>query len=185
MASSRATPLSSEARSTDRPAGTSPFVELLLDETRNEIDRADSKASIMLGGAGATIASLVGVLLAAEVRAAQVPSVAWLLATATATSFVLSVGVLAAAVYPRIGKGTYGRARYFVEYAQYRDVDELSDAVAGELDDIVGRHLQQLGVLSVIARTKYRLTIVGEWAAAVGYIAAGLTAFAFFAGQPG
>jgi hypothetical protein len=82
--------------------------------------------------------------------------------------------VLAAAVYPRVGKAEFGRARWFKEIAQFGE-DEEGLATAVEVDQAEGgrRDLHQARVLAQIVDTKYRLTKVGMWFFGVGFAFAG------------
>lgn len=156
------------------------FVERLLDETRDEIERADLKASILLTFIGVAIASDIGALFAADVHADRVWWVVWLLGAVSTTGLTVSVGSLGAAVLPRVAQPRPGRASYFMDHAQYDDIDDLRRAVDAESTKAHDRHLQQLWHLARIVRTKYRLSALGIVSAGVGLTGSALTALAYF-----
>jgi hypothetical protein len=88
---------------------------------------------------------------------------------------VLVVGGIAslgAAVYPRIQQALAGRARFFMDHAQYDTIGDLRTAISEEAADVEGRHLQQLLDLSKITRRKYRCTRWGEVMVGAGLLAA-------------
>lgn len=148
------------------------FAEGLLDETRDEINRADSKASIILSGSGVAVAVLAGALLAGDITLAKVDPVVQKIAGLAAALLILGIGLLGAAVIPRMGRPIPGRARYFLDHAQYETLPELRKAVESEYGDRDARHLEQLLDLARLTRTKYRLTIAGELFTGAGGLAA-------------
>ena len=163
------------------PAG---FVEGILDETRDEINRADTKASILLGGTGVAVAALVGAMYAAKIKTDDLDAIIWAFGLMSAAAFAASIALLGAAVMPRIGKATPGRARYFMDHAQYDDINELQKAIEFELTDVELRHLHQVRDLARIVKTKYQLAILGEWSAGVGILLACLTAITYAKSTP-
>jgi len=154
---------------------TEQFVKSLLDETRDEINRADTKASILLAGIGVATAAGSGALAGSRFSLSGERGAVQALAGAAAVLVFLGLFLLGAAVLPRIGKAAPGRARYFMDHAQYASVSDLRDAVTQEASDAAGRHLRQLYDLSKIVRRKYRCTRFGELVVGFG-IALGLAA---------
>ena len=77
---------------------------------------------------------------------------------------------------PQLGKPESGRARYFMEHAQYEASSDLREALDREGDDAAGRHLAQVLVLSKIVERKYRLTQVGEASGGLGVVLAAVAA---------
>lgn len=152
------------------------FVEGLLDETREEIGRADTKANILLASAGVTAAVLIGAAMGGDIRLSGAPGVVQLLAVLSTLALGSGLALLGAAVMPRLGRPVAGRARYFMEHAQHDGVEELREALEREHDDTDGRHLAQLLTLSRIVRRKYRLTQAGELSGGVGVMLAVATA---------
>lgn len=134
----------------------------LLDETREEISRADSKANILLAGASLAIALLGGAVLSGDLMIASTRGVVQLLAAVSATSAIAGLALFGLAVLPRVGAPQIGRARYFADHAQYASIDDLREAIAREAEDVERRHAEQLRDLSRIVRTKYRYTMGGE-----------------------
>lgn len=148
------------------------FVEGLLDETREEISRADSKASILLASAGVTAAVLTGAVAAGDIRFAGARGIVQVMAVSAALALSAGLALLGAAVMPQVGKPERGRARYFMEHAQYDGADDLREALEHESVDRAGRHLAQLLALSRIVRRKYRLTQAGEAVGGFGVVLA-------------
>lgn len=160
------------------------FCRQLLDETRHEIDRADTKASILLAAAGVVAAVFVAALVSGGLDPTRARGLVQVAGGAAAALVVAGVTLLGAAVYPRIHRATVGRARYFMDIAQYNSVAELRSAVATEQADVDGRNLQQLFDLSKIVRRKYRCTRWGELLTAAGLLSAGLAGILHLAMKP-
>lgn len=146
------------------------FVEGLLDESREEVNRADSKANILLAAIGVSGAAIGGAFLTGNATLSGAPAVVQALAAGGAFTYVAAVALLGLAVYPRLGEATKGRAAYFMDHAQYDDVDELREALEIEAKDPLGRHAGQLLALARVVRTKYRFTRAGETAAAASLL---------------
>jgi len=145
------------------------FVEGLLNETRDEISRADTKANILLALAGVAVAALAAGLISADLTLDGEPGLVQALASVAIVMLSAGVLLLAWAVLPRIGRPTKGRARYFMDHAQYDDVADFRAAVHREAQNVDERHLRQLLDLSKIVRRKYRLTQIGELLTGLGY----------------
>ncbi len=153
------------------------FAERLLDETRHEIDRADAKASILFAGAGIATGALIAGMVGGDIDPTDVRGAVQVVGTVAAVLVTVGVACLAAAVFPRLGRAEFGRARYFMDIAAYETVPDLREAVAKEAVDCEDRHLQQLHRLSRIVKAKYRLTRWGESMTGIGLMfaaAAGL-----------
>lgn len=146
-----------------------PFVEGLLDETRDEINRADTKANILLAMAGLGVAALGGGLINVDLTLDSERGAVQALAGSALAMLAAGITLLAVAVLPRIGKATKGRARYFMDHAQYEDLAEFRAAVQYEAERADERHLRQLLDLSKIVRRKYRLTQIGEVCTGLGF----------------
>lgn len=148
------------------------FIEGLLDETREEVNRADSKASMMLAALGVAIAVLGGGLSSGNATLTETRGAVQAAATVSGCLLFLGIVLLGAAIYPRIKKGAPGAALYFMDYAQFDDVEDLRAAVEAEGRDRSDRHLRQLRDLSRIVRRKYRLTRWAIAATGLGAVAA-------------
>jgi hypothetical protein len=150
------------------------YVSRLLTETREEVTRADTKASIVLAGAGVVVGFLLTGLVTGDVSIAgsrwYVGALAWI-----AGGFLVGgVAVLGWAVYPRTGNPQRGHARWFAEIERYKN-DEAGLVQAVETDQADGmRDLHQAFGLAEIVAKKYRLTKVGMWLLGAGFVAAGL-----------
>lgn len=156
--------------------GHTDYVRRLLDETRDEVTRADTKASIVLAAAGIVVGILLTGFVTGDVSLAGQRWYVGLFAWVAATGLIGGVGVVGCAVYPRIGKPEKGRARWFAEIQQYgEDEEALSQTVEADRDDRT-RDLHQTRVLAGIVGRKYLLTKVGMWLLGVGFAAAALAA---------
>jgi hypothetical protein len=145
----------------------------LLAETREEVTRADTKASIVLAGAGILVGILLTGLVTGDVSVAGSRWYVGLLAWIAGAVLVGGVGVLGSAVYPRTGTPQAGHARWFAEIKQYRN-DDGGFVRAVETDQADGmRDLHQAFKLAEIVDRKYQLTKVGMWLLGVGFVATG------------
>jgi hypothetical protein len=143
----------------------------LLTETREEIARADGKASILLAGAGVAASAVVGGALSSDLTLLGAAGVVQVVAAASALAMLLGIWALGAAVMPNVGAPAAGRVRYFTDVLQYeQSTQKLKDALDKEAELGDERTLHQLIAVSGIVKKKYRRTEMGEWfiAAAVG-----------------
>lgn len=148
----------------------------LLTETREEIARADGKASILLAGAGVAASAVIGGALSSDLTLLGAAGVVQVLAAASALAMLTGIWALGAAVMPRVGTHADGRVRYFTDVLQYdQSTQKLKDALDKEAELGDERTLHQLIAVSGIVKKKYRRTEVGEWliAAAVGLAVVG------------
>lgn len=147
-------------------------IEDLLDETRDEINRADSKANLLLTGAGLAVAALAAGLISGQINPVQGRGAVQVLAIASATLLFAGLVAVGAAVFPRLGTPEPGSARYFMEIAQFDNIDALSQAISADLAEQRDRHLQQVLVLSKAVRRKYRLVRSSEVLLGLGIVVA-------------
>jgi hypothetical protein len=163
----------------------SDYVRRLLDETREEVARADTKASIVLAGAGVVFGILLTGFVTGNVSLAgerwYVGMLVWL-AGLTLVGGVVLVGL---AVYPRTSGAERGHGRWFAEIEQFgKDESALAAAVEGDAHD-GGRDLHQARVLAGIVGRKYRLTKAGMWSLSIGLATAGLAGLlSVWTGEP-
>lgn len=127
-----------------------------LAETREEIARADGKASILLAGAGVAVSAILAGLIAGDVKPSGVPGLVAALAGLACAATLAGLGLIAAALYLRCGSPACICARYVAEAASYPtpkalEVALLEDAHAGD------RLLHQLFGLSKSVARKYSL----------------------------
>lgn len=135
----------------------------LLRETREELVRADTKASYLLAALGV----IVGVVLGGAIAGDWTPNDL----TCTA-EFVWWVGVVAVAggavalgnaVFPRLIKEEPGRVTYFEDARRHTTLDALIGDLNKEAE-LGERDAEQLMRLSKIASRKYRSIQVAMWA---------------------
>jgi Family of unknown function (DUF5706) len=156
-------------------ASTDDYARRLLDETRDEITRADGKASILLAGAGVASAVAGGAFASADLTLSGERGLVQALAVGAAVVLILGIGALGFAVFPRLNRGTRGNANYFMDHLLYEgNVAEFRKVVEADAGDTVDRDLHQLLALSPIVRRKYRATQVGELLLGAGIVAAGI-----------
>lgn len=132
------------------------FIEGLLDETREELNRADSKASILVAALGIVIAVTGGAVLGGDVTLTGERLVVQVAGLASAASLLAGLALLGAAVYPSTGAAERGAARYYADFAQYDRPTDLQAALDSEARNLPDRHVRQLQTLSQIVCTKYR-----------------------------
>jgi hypothetical protein len=127
-----------------------------LAETREEIVRVDSKASVVLAGAGVAVGVILAGLIAGDMKISSMSVVVLVTSALSATATLVGIGCLGAGIYPRCGTPQAGRARYFAEAATYETAEALKRALAQ--DAIVGdRLVHQLWGLSKAVVNKYVL----------------------------
>lgn len=125
-----------------------------LSETREEISRADNKASILLAGAGVALGTVVAGLIAGDVSVRSMPALVLMLAGVATVAALAGLAHAGAAIWPHCGKAEPGRARYFTEVAAYGTPEDLAEAI--ERDHIEGdRLLHQVHGLSQRVLWKY------------------------------
>lgn len=149
------------------------YAKALLDETREELSHADSKAGLLLTGSGIAIAILGGAVASGDLRLGGLPGVVQALAVVSAVGFIGGVLMLGAAIYPRVGRQSSGHARYFMDHAAYEDLEKLRQAIEQDATAATDRHVMQLRDVSRIVRRKYRLTQAAMITTGVGLLAVG------------
>jgi Family of unknown function (DUF5706) len=156
-------------------ANVDDYARRLLDETRDEITRADGKASILLAGAGVAAAVAGGAFASADLTLSGERGVVQVFCVGAAVLLILGIGAFGFAVFPRLNKGTRGNANYFMDHLLYvGNVAEFRKVVEADAADTVDRDLHQLLALSPIVKRKYRATQLGELLLAAGIGAGGV-----------
>jgi Pycsar effector protein len=152
----------------------SDYLRQLLKETREEVTRADAKASIVLAGAGVVVGILLSGFITKDVSLAGQSATVKVLVWVSGILLVVGVALLAAAVYPRVGRVEQGHARWFAELVQYgTDQDALARAVETDRAEDGTRDLHQAVALAQIVDRKYFLTKAGMWGLAIGFALGG------------
>lgn len=144
------------------------LAEGLLAETREEVARADGKASILLAAAGVGVSALVGGILTANLSLDGERGIVQLLAAAASLAVTAGIVALGAAVLPDVGSPEKGRVRFFTDVLEYSTTQQLKAALRDEASLGHERTLQQLLAVSSIVGRKYRRTWWGEIALAAG-----------------
>ncbi len=139
------------------------YTNRLLAETREEIGRADQKASILLSSTGVGVALLFGLLTGDWSPAELAVAVQWLWWLG-AIAMAAAITLLASAVMPRIRHpGDPSTVTFFGHVVRLNDrsrlIEHLTRSAAMPLD----RAVDQLVMLSGIAFQKYRRTQLAIW----------------------
>jgi hypothetical protein len=143
----------------------------ILEEARKEVDRADSKASILLAASGVGIGALLAGLLAGTWTPVKLPVIAQLLWWAGAFSAAIGIGCLSWAVYPRRHRRdseALETIAYYSDVIAFRSVPELVAGLtksAGMRIELVADQIRQI---SRIVNYKYQLI---RWGMLVLYLA--------------
>jgi hypothetical protein len=140
------------------------YLEDLLDNTREELARADSKAALLLAATGVVVGALLAGLFAGKWTPFDLDSrIEWLwwLGVCAAAAGIFSI---AGAVYPRLrprgAPPPPGAPAYFGDVIKYKDIDAFRQAI--ELAPSPKERLtDQTFVLSRIAWRKYVLLRLG------------------------
>lgn len=146
------------------------YAETLLAETREELGRADSKASILFAAVGVVAGVAGGAVVAGDWSPSELGNrwegLWWLgaaLVGAAAVELVL-------AVVPRVRhRGDRDKVAYFGHVVQFDDQAELEASLRRAARDPLARVLDQLRVVSGIVQRKYRCT---RWALVALMVAA-------------
>lgn len=151
----------------------------LLSESREEVSRADGKASMLLSALTVAAGVVAAALLAGSWspnRLEQPFRALWWISLVFVAAGSVTLGL---AVWPRLRHHLDGAsASYFDEIALLGDVASVKAAL--EKTDASARTLTQLVAISKIARRKYKLI---RWAMALLAIALVLILLAVIAGR--
>lgn len=134
----------------------------VLSETREEVTRADAKASLLLSAALIVVGVIAAAMLAGDWSPSRLDNwgqALWWFGTAMTLA---GITCLAIAVYPRVLNRHEGPGvTYFNEIAKLKGVKQLKEALAEvDADD---RTIKQLYSVSKIARRKYAFVAVSIW----------------------
>ena len=146
----------------------------LLDETRHEIDRADSKASILVGSAFVAASLFVGSMISGDLDPRQARGATQVLLGLTAVALAVAIAKLGQVVYPRTTNPSSGGADYFADHAAAGSAEKLG--VELRKLDAFDRDTRQLFVLGGIAEEKYTCLKWGIGAGAASMVLAVATA---------
>jgi Family of unknown function (DUF5706) len=136
------------------------YAASLLDNAREEIDRADAKASILLAASGVVVGALLAGLIAGSWSPLKLQAVvqwAWWLGLVESA---IGIWCLALAVYPRERKndsGIPGTVAYYRDVLAYPTTIQLVAALNRSAETTIDRIADQLRNVSWIVSSKYRL----------------------------
>lgn len=143
----------------------------LLDETREEVTRADAKATTLLSVNGILIAALLAAAIGGHFDPRSLwNDVEWLFWSGM-TAILASEVLFCAAVFPRVWHPpSRGRPRYFGHVVEFASADALRREFERS-EDPAERTVDELIVLSRIVVRKYRFVAVAQVLTAVGVVA--------------
>jgi Family of unknown function (DUF5706) len=143
------------------------YAESVLAAAREELNRADTKASILLAATAAVIAAIIAGTVAGDwspTRLTGWQEGLWWAATAVAG---LAVLLLAAAIYPRTKRQRGGRpdaVAYYGDVVTFSDHQELRAALERSAPRDMDQLTDQVYEVGWIVVRKYRLLAAGMWA---------------------
>jgi Family of unknown function (DUF5706) len=136
----------------------SEHLRQLLQETREELAKADNKANILLASSGITVGVGLAGLMTGDVSISRLHnSIEWLCWVGVA-ALVAAVTFLSLAVMPRLAAASRSRAHYFGDFAEYASVGALIESLQSQDAAPDRRNVSQLLILSKIAVRKYSYT---------------------------
>jgi hypothetical protein len=134
------------------------YVQSLLRDSREELTRADSKVTVLLGTAGVGASIIAGDIAAGHWTPTSLASWAqalWWLGMCAATA---GFAALTYALAPRLyDSGEKKNLRHFGHIAQYTSVSDLVGSLDNASSDIFSARVSQLWSISHIVARKYAL----------------------------
>ncbi len=148
------------------------FAVTLLTEARDELTRADQKASILLAGTTVAIGAVVSGMIASGWRPDELTPPWSLVWQAGGALGLAGTSALVAAVYPRTRHGVDDEAQlfYFGHAARIATVSDLARELRRSSEDTFTRSADQLWRISRVVTTKYRFVRAAIWLLAVATI---------------
>lgn len=134
------------------------LVQSLLNEAREELGRADNKASILLAASGLIVGALIAAVLAGSWSPAQLSAVtAWIWWIAC-VFLAAGIACLGTAIYPRTSRPLKlpDFVAYFGDVVALKCRADLERAISRTAHTSGSRNLDQLELISAIVSKKYR-----------------------------
>lgn len=141
------------------------YSKSLLTETREELVRADNKASILLAATGVALGALLAAILGGDWTPFQLDvRIQWLWWVG-ASSAAVAIYWLGSAVYPRIrAKGTRPKIiAYYGDVVDASDRERVSELLGGSSTNPKERLLDQIIQISHTVQTKYLAIRKAMW----------------------
>lgn len=132
------------------------FVARLLDETRQELIRAEGKTSLLLAALIAGGGAVLGGITARAATPLEHPWPVRVTAFCALAAVLAGAVRLASAVWPRLGRSPGGAVDYFGDVASLSDVTSVAQRLDIDKAEIVDRDTRQLWALSRIVMARYR-----------------------------
>jgi len=135
------------------------YLASLLTDARDELNRADSKASLLLAAIGVIIGALIAGLAGSKWTPMTLDTGAQAVWWAGVSAAAAGVFWIAASVYPRIHQPKtprHGLPTFYGDVAAYQDVDAFRVAI-GQAPEARERLINQTYVISKIVQWKYVL----------------------------
>ncbi len=146
---------------TGRGGAREKLVKMLLQDTREELGRADGKAATLMSASGVVVSVLLAGAIAGKWNPTALGYWQWLWWPGAAVG-IAGIVAFAAAVWPRVRhKEPKDALNYFGHVAQYKTVQDLEAALDKKVCSSKDRMTDQLLTVSKIVRRKYRLIRVG------------------------
>lgn len=140
------------------------YEEGLLAEIRDEITRADSKASILFSVFGLLAGAVTYTMLRDQWQPFDLSNAIEWLWWVGASLGASAITVLGRAVYPSVKHASdKGQISYYGHVVQYATKPEFIQAIADRSEARVDRMRDQIWVLSATVAKKYRCTQAAMW----------------------
>lgn len=145
-----------------------PMLNALLSEAREELNRADQKASILMAAATVSAASIISGVLGSGWRAgvlSPLSAASWWVGAALV---LVGIGLLLWALFPRWRASGHTAGPYFGEVADAESLLTLDAVTAPTVDAYLHRIAGQYLQVARIARRKYVLIQAATFALGIG-----------------
>lgn len=150
----------------------------MLAEAASEIDRADQKASLLIGSLGIAFSIVLSGMLGGDWTPAALHPVGLVLWIAGALAAAASVVSAAMAVWPRLSKApATGAITYWGQVSALGSPQAVEEALTERALRPPERTYQQLFVLSLVVQRKYRNI---RWSMVLAGVGVGLLVIAYF-----
>ena len=150
------------------------LAEVILEHTREDLTKADTKASILFAVVGVVVGALVASSAASGWTPNRFHGAPRVFIISALVSIMCAITLLGAAIYPRIRVRSGDRVTFFGQVVSYGSPEALQDALNAEVSQAWPRATEQLLELSKITLLKYRLIQGSVWFLALS-VALGVT----------